>query len=96
MAYQTFPSVAAAKKAFRRMRTAQHFILEGGTANPKCGCCGKRVNDFSGTDVHGKELHPTGFRSTRCTYYPSTKSVKTMHYTCAWGGVLAQAAVLRA
>ena len=93
---EQFKSVADAKKAFRRKRTIQYFRLDPkGPANPVCACCGHRLKDQSGVDDYGKPIHPPGFQGSICHYYPKSKTVKTMHYTCAWGATLAKVANIR-
>lgn len=77
MGYDTFKTKAAAKKAYRRRRVTQFFILTGELGRTRCAVCGKALDD------HGDE--PEGYRGNRCTYHPKTKQVKAMHYVCAWG-----------
>lgn len=94
--YPKLNSLRGVRAAFRRCRNPQPFIIAADAAwNPLCACCGRPVKDFSGIDDQGGEMHPSGYRNNRCTYYPKTKAVVAMHYVCAWGKRLQQVAEIR-
>lgn len=85
--YDKFRTINDAKNAYKRRRTSQTFILEGDEkelANTKCCKCGRALNDY--TDI------PQGYQSNRCDYMPKSKTVRPMHYTCAWGQTLSEVA----
>jgi tRNA(Ile2) C34 agmatinyltransferase TiaS len=87
--YDTFRTIAQAKKAYRRCRTAKHFILKDDTPNnPTCPVCTRKLKD-------DPETMP-GYRGNRCEYNPRTKQVTVFHYTCSWKRTFTQIANLGA
>jgi hypothetical protein len=102
MSYDTFASIIAAKRRYKRARTTKHFILEPCPKRaPLCAVCGRAVNDFSGVKPEGhydagQPLHPPGYQGNRCDYLPKSKTVRAFHYTCAWDSTLARIIQLRA
>jgi len=82
--YDKFKTVAAAKKAYRRVRTrVQMFVLlDGGRDLGRviCPVCDRALNN----DPETME----SYRGNRCEYHPKTKKVVGMHYSCSWKATL--------
>ena len=87
--YDTFRTIAQAKKAYKRCRTTKHFILADNTPNnPTCPVCKRKLKDDPET--------MRGYRGNRCEYNPKTKQVTVFHYTCSWQRTLEDIAKIRA
>lgn len=80
MGYDKFKTIAAAKRAYRRVRTrVQTFVLEDGCRELNrvtCPVCGRKLADDPETTK--------GYQGNRCEYFPKTKKVVGMHYMCSW------------
>ena len=77
--YDTFNSIAAAKKAYRRCRKPKDFILADDSPDllkVVCPVCSRSL-------ANDPEPH-AAYRGNRCVYYPKLKKVIGMHYVCSW------------
>ena len=54
--YGEFASIAAAKRAYKRCRNVQYFILGASNRVPDCAYCGRPINDFTGLGDDGRPL----------------------------------------
>lgn len=81
-AYDGFDTLDEAKEYYRRCRKTQCFKLSKDSQFGEygksliCNCCGKPISD--------KTNHPAGYQGNFCWYFPKTRKVIVMHYTCSW------------